>query len=76
MYAIPQASSRRHLWSALGQLELSDAWMMVGNFNCVLKGEERSLYKEVSSSFNGLNTRDSLMWAFLDHHLPGAMARL
>lgn len=51
VYASPQASSRRQLWSALSQLELKEAWALRDDFNCMLKGEERSSGEGVSSRF-------------------------
>lgn len=51
VYASPQASLRRQLWSVLGQLELKEAWALIGDFNCVLRGEERNSGGGVSSSF-------------------------
>lgn len=51
IYASPQASSRNLLWSALDQLPLADAWVLLGDFNCVLRGDERSSGVGVSSQF-------------------------
>lgn len=51
VYAIPNATARRSLWDNLNELEVNGAWVIIGDFNCVLKGEERSSGNGVSSSF-------------------------
>lgn len=50
IYASPHANLRRQLWSALDQLVVEEAWVMIGDFNSVLKGEERSTGVGVSSA--------------------------
>lgn len=51
LYASPQASSRRQLWSALDQIAVNGAWALIEDFNCVLRVEEWSSGNGVSSSF-------------------------
>lgn len=36
IYASPQASSRNLLWSALNQMTVTEAWVLLGDFNCIL----------------------------------------
>lgn len=51
VYASPQAFLQRDLWNALNHIFVDVAWVLVGDFNCVLKPEERSSEGGVSSRF-------------------------
>lgn len=51
VYASPNANIRRHLWSTLNKLYIEGSWLLMGDFNCVLRGEERSSGAGVSDSF-------------------------
>lgn len=42
VYANPHLSIRRYIWEQLGQLKDDGAWMLVGDFNCVLEDAESS----------------------------------
>lgn len=43
IYASPNSSIRRHLWERLDIIEVWLPWALIGDFNCVLADEERSL---------------------------------
>lgn len=49
VYAIPRANVRRHLSLNLNELYIGDPWLVMGDFDCILK--ERSLGSGVSDSF-------------------------
>lgn len=51
VYACPKASVRKHLWATLNDVVVDDLWLLLGNFNCVLRGEEKSSIVGVSNSF-------------------------
>lgn len=51
VYASPRASIRKHLQAKLDETYNGDPWLVVGNFNCVLKGEKRSPRSGSSDSF-------------------------
>lgn len=51
VYPSPNPSTRRHLWGKLDEIEVSLPWVLVGDFNCAFKAEERSLNMGKSSSF-------------------------
>lgn len=51
VYATPNASRRRSLWSILDQISVEGPWALIGDFNCVLKAKERSTDGGVSSNF-------------------------
>lgn len=40
VYESPKSSIRRHLWKKL-DVEVRHPWVLIGDFNCVLKVEER-----------------------------------
>lgn len=42
VYASPRAAVRWHLWGKLSEPINKDPWLVMGDFNCVLRGEERS----------------------------------
>lgn len=65
MYASPTLSIRRHLWARLNQLYMEGLSLLIGDFNCVLKGKERSTGDGVSTSFvNWMNQRGLLDLGF------------
>lgn len=51
LFASPIASERRQLWQNLDGLQTYLLWLIIGDFNCVMKGEERSSGEGVSDSF-------------------------
>lgn len=51
VYASPKAHIRKLLWPELDALHTGDLWMLMGDFNCVLKCEERNTGSGVSESF-------------------------
>lgn len=51
LYASPNSSTGRHLWGKLYSIEVSLPWVVVGDFNCVLKDDERSSNTGASTSF-------------------------
>lgn len=52
IYASPITHVRRHIWGLLYLKILTRPWVIIGNFNCVLKGEEQSSGAGVTSSFD------------------------
>lgn len=42
VYASPRAHIRKELLLVLNELQTGDPWLIKGDFNCVLKGDERS----------------------------------
>lgn len=51
IYASPVAHVRRHIWSTLDSMRINRAWVIIGDFNCILKGEEHGSGTRVSSCF-------------------------
>lgn len=51
VYASPRGSVRRNLWAKLDMLVIEKPWILMGDFNCVLRSEERSSGSGVFSSF-------------------------
>lgn len=51
VYASPNASIRKNLWGKLGDMSIVGAWLIIGNFKCVLKEEERNFGRGASNSF-------------------------
>lgn len=51
VYANPHAMGRRGLWEDLNQIIVESPWALIGDFNCVLKDDERNSDSGVSSSF-------------------------
>lgn len=51
VYASLNVSIRNKIWGKLNQMAVLEPWFLVGGFNCVTKGEERSSSKGVSRSF-------------------------
>lgn len=51
IYANPNATERKHIWGKLDELRIKAPWILIGDFNCVLKDEERSSGRGASSSF-------------------------
>lgn len=81
IYASPKVSIRRDLWGKLNEINKKDPWMIRDDFNCVLKGEERSLGDGVSSFFiewvdhNGLIDLGFIGQAFTWKHGNSAETR-
>lgn len=61
VYASPNANIRRHLWSCLDGLNITDPWMLIGDFNCVLRSDERSSLRGESSNFKDWVDRKGLV---------------
>lgn len=51
VYASPRANERRDLWPKLDTPQSGERWLVIGDFNCVLKGEERNSGTGVLDSF-------------------------
>lgn len=51
VYASSQLSARQFIWGKLNELEVKTPWALIGDFNYVLKTEERSSNSGASSSF-------------------------
>lgn len=51
VYANPQPTKRRFLWKHLEALEVELPWELIGDFNCILKDEERSSNVGASTAF-------------------------
>lgn len=51
MQALMLATMRRATWGKLDGMHIEDVWALVGDFNCVLRPEERSLISGASTSF-------------------------
>lgn len=49
MYANPHANIRKYLWGKLNVMRIEHPWLIIGDFNCILREEERSSGKWVSS---------------------------
>lgn len=54
VYASLNPTIRRCLMEKLGGIEVSQPWILVGDFNCILHGEETSSNTEGSCSFKNL----------------------
>lgn len=50
-YAHPNPRIGKFLWDKLNEVEVSRPWMLIGDFNCLLKEEERRSNSGASSSF-------------------------
>lgn len=50
IYASPNATKRRRLWP---KLQVDAPWLLLGDFNCVLRDEERSSQKGASTILGG-----------------------
>lgn len=61
VYANPNASKRRHLWVKLDTLKIEAPWLVLGDFNCVLRDEDRSSMRGASSSFQAWVCRNRLV---------------
>lgn len=61
VYASPQASYWQNLWIELDALEVRGPWLLIGDFNCVLRAEERSSSSAVSSSLCSWVDRNALI---------------
>lgn len=42
VYASPITSRRRGMWIKLDKMNIKKPWLLLGDFNCILKAEERS----------------------------------
>lgn len=51
IYASPRVAVRRHLWGKLREPFNKEPWLVMGDFNYVLRGKERSSGVGVSDSF-------------------------
>lgn len=51
IYASPITHIRRHIWGKLDSLIINRPWVIIGDFNCMLRDEEHSSGVGVSSSF-------------------------
>lgn len=51
VYASPKASRRNMIWGVLDRMCVEKPWILIGDFNCVLKVVERSSKSGPSSSF-------------------------
>lgn len=51
VYAIPNASIRKHLLGKLNEMRIEDSLVIICDFKCVLKGEERNSSGGASSIF-------------------------
>lgn len=61
VYASPQTGVRQFLWDKLDALEVGVPWILIGDFNCVLRTDERSLKSGVSSSFGNWIDKNALI---------------
>lgn len=52
---------RNQLWPALDELERGAPWLLLGDFNCVLKGDERSSGTGVSEGFTNWVMKNGLI---------------
>lgn len=48
---VPDASIQKHMWESLDEMWVEGPWMLVGDFNCILQGGERSSDTGASHSF-------------------------
>lgn len=60
-HASPNPSIRRLLWMALDELKVENPWMLISDFNCTLRDEERNISGGTSSSFQGWVARRGLI---------------
>lgn len=51
VYANPHASGRMGLWDDLDKITVMNPWALIGDFNCVLKNDERNSNSGASSNF-------------------------
>lgn len=51
MYACQNVSLRNTIWGDLDRMCIDSPWMLIDDFNCVLKAEERSSDSRASSNF-------------------------
>lgn len=61
VYASPNASIRKYFWAKLNEVNINEPWLIMGDFNCVLKDEERNSRGGASSSFPNWVTQRSLI---------------
>lgn len=61
IYTQPHASRRSCLWGKLDELRVEGPWVLMGDFNCVLHNEERSLGRGVSTSFQTWTEKKGLI---------------
>lgn len=61
VYASPNANVWKHLWDMLDEMIIKGPWVVMGDFNCVLRGDERSSRVGASSSFASRVERRGLM---------------
>lgn len=51
VYASPCLSTHKFIWSAMDEIRIENPWLIIGNFNCVWRGEERNSGQGVYSYF-------------------------
>lgn len=51
VYANPHANVRKHLWGKLNEMRVERPWLIIGDFNYVLSGDERTSGRGTSSRF-------------------------
>lgn len=61
VYAPPHASRRSGLWGKLDELPVEGPWLLIGDFNCVLREVERSSRRGASSSFQAWTENNDLI---------------
>lgn len=61
VYASPQENIFQFLWEKLDALEMGVPWLLIGDFNCVLRVEERNSKIRASSSFRSWVDRNELI---------------
>lgn len=61
VYANPHSNARRLIWERLDALEVRKLWVLIGDFNCVLKDEERSSGLGASSALVSWVRRNCLI---------------
>lgn len=66
VYASPTPMERKFLWAKLNGIRTHRPWVLVGDFNCVLRNEERSSNSGASSCFqNWVGERGLLDLGFI-----------
>lgn len=47
IYASPNLSIKKHLWDTLNELKIDELWLLVGDFNRVMKKDVRSSRRDI-----------------------------
>lgn len=58
LYASPHTNIHKLFWGKINEMRIEHPWLVIGDFNCVIREEERNSGREVSSFFvDGVSQR-------------------